>query len=123
MLNLDLNLKKYITRELLYYIWVDLKLRQKYFFYYFNVSFVDPLSQYWFYKTSKLLKKGCYGFSGNIFVRKKNFFSRKSFLGLIKFKILENTFLFLFLLIMSENFYLKSFNLTECLRLFLNNKF
>lgn len=118
MLYVKLVLKNYITKELLFYAWLDLKSKQKYFFYYFDPYFSEPLSLSWFSITSILLKKGSYKFLGSIVLFKKNNFSRKNVLGLEKTKILEKTFLFLLALYFSKNIFLQNINLTECLRLF-----
>lgn len=119
MLFFGSNFKKFITKNLLYFIWLDLKLKRKYFFYYFDTFFSDPLSQSWFSKTSDLLKNGYYKYNDNVILSKVNHFSKKMILGLMKDKVLENTFLFICLLQLSRNFFFKSINLTECVCLLL----
>jgi hypothetical protein len=120
MLAFELSLKKFVTKELLYYSWVAIKSKQKFFFY-FSIPFSDPLTKYWFYKISDLLQKRSYKFSSNIVVNKRNSFSRAMVLGLIKAKVFENAFLFLFLLHISDTISFQTINLTECLRLYFNN--
>lgn len=121
MISFALNIKKFITKELLYYAWIDLKSKRKYFFYYFDIFFLDPLNKSWFCKTSNLLRKGVYKFSTNGVLSKRYQFSKKMILGLIKSKVLENTFSFLISLYLSKTVSLRSINLTECLCLYLNN--
>jgi hypothetical protein len=119
MLFFGSNFKKFITKNLLYYVWLELKLKRRYFFYYFDPFFSDPLSQSWFYKTSDLLKNGYYQYNNNVILSKVKHFSKKIILGLMKTKVLENTFLFICLLQLSKNIIFKSINLTECVCLLL----
>jgi hypothetical protein len=121
MISFALNIKKFITKELLYYSWIDLKSKRKYFFYYFDIFFLDPLNKSWFRKTSNLLRKGVYKFSTNGVLSKRYLFSKKMILGLIKLKVLENAFSFLISLYLSKTVSLRNINLTECLCLYLNN--
>jgi hypothetical protein len=115
MIFVKVNLKKFITKELLYYTWIDLKAKRRYFFYYFDLFLLDPLSPSWFCRTSSLLKNESYQFRTAIILSRKNHSSKKIILGLIKSKILENALSFLFLLHLSGTIYLKSINLTKCL--------
>jgi hypothetical protein len=121
MISFAVNIKKFITKELLYYAWIDLKLKRKYFFYYLDVFFFDPLNRSWFFKTASLLKRGLYQFPNNVILNKRYQFSKKLVQVLIKSKVLENVFSFLILISFSKTMFFKSINLTECLCLYLNN--
>jgi len=123
MLQPRLNLRRMITGDLLYYSWVDIKFRQKYLFRYFSSKSSEPLSKSWFYKTAFLLRRGVYNFQKVYLNYKQVFNSKRNILGVLKTKILENAFLLILKFVFyKKKTFLQNINLTECLRLCLNNK-
>jgi hypothetical protein len=101
------------------YSWVDLKINRKANFYLYRKNFFEPVSRFWFERTSFLLKKGFFSYSSfNSSLRKKSFNYRKRFLEVLKLKIIENAFLLILKSYFFARISLQSMNLTECVRLF-----
>jgi hypothetical protein len=115
------NLKSLITREFLYYSWIDLKNKEKSFYSSSKVWVLEPLSKAWFEKTSFLIRRGDFiynqkkisGFNKFFFIRKKLSLRK------VKNKIIENAFLILLKPYFSDSSFIKDLNLTECVRLFI----
>lgn len=121
----NLKLKNSVTSELLYYSWINLKNNNEGLFESKASSFLEPLSKYWFDKASSLIRNGTYRYTINNILKTGSlaYSYKKTFLGKLKNKIIENAFLLLLKPYFSFGSNLENINLTECLRLLLNNLF
>lgn len=118
----NLILKNSITSNLLYYSWINLKNNRDNVFDLTFKSNIEPLSKYWFEKTSFLIRSGNYLYSNkdNLLSSDRNVnFSNKISSSSVKDKIVENAFLILLKLFFSTSFNSKNINLTECVRLYI----
>ncbi len=115
MLLFEFKKRKLITKQLLYYSWLCLQIKQKPLFYFFGNGFVEPLSKSWFNKSAILLKKGRYTFLKKNNNKTHN--SNKFILRTMKNKTIEKTFLVILKLNLFKKISLDGINLTECLRL------
>lgn len=124
---LDLKLRDLITSNFLYYSWVNLKSKKGNSFDLREINCNEPLSKYWFSKASLLIRNGVYDYGINY---KSNFsslysFDKKVFLRKLKNKVIENAFLLILepYFFNKSNSFSKNMNLTECLRMSINNLF
>lgn len=112
----ELLFRKLFTSSLLYYSWVKLKRELKYSFY---STKSQPISKNWFDKTSILIRNGSFTYSNSECINLEKIISKKKFLFILKNRIIENAFVILLEPFFKVDFSFKSFNLTECLRLYL----
>lgn len=115
----SLRLKDLITSNLLYYSWVDLKSKKKGLFDSKESIYFEPLSKYWFDKTSLLIRSGNYAYNSTSVLIYDDFARsyKKIFMRKLKNKVLENAFLILLRPYFLNSSNLEDINLTECLRL------
>lgn len=112
-------LSNFFTLEFLIFSCNDLKNNSKMQLEFRNYKFYYPISRFWFERTSFLIRSGSFSYKNFSVLKVKNIDRFRNFsISFFKAKIIENAFLLLIRPYFFNSFFFKSFNLTECLRIF-----